>query len=128
MSEFDASAVENEIREAFDRYERALVTNDVDALIGFFWRDERAVRLMTDGGLYGFEEIAAFRRGRDASDVARQLLRVDILALSADHGVARAHYERTGSGKRGAQTQVWARKPEGWRIVSAHVSVGDAPS
>lgn len=118
-----AAEVEAEIRRAFDAYETALVSNDVEALIAFFWEDPRAVRLGAAGGHYGFEEIAAFRRGRDAGDVARELTRVEITALSADLGVANAEYRRTGSGRRGAQSQVWMRTPAGWRIASAHVSL-----
>ena len=79
---------------------------------------------MTEGGLYGIEAIAAFRKGRDVSDIARELTRVDIVALAPDVAVATAEYRRTGSGRRGAQSQVWVRRPEGWRIASAHVSLG----
>ncbi len=123
MGESDAVAVAAEIRAAFDAYEAALQANDVAALTGFFWQDPRAVRLSGDGGLYGIEAIANFRRGRDVSDVARELLRVDVVALGADIGVATAEYRRLVSGRRGAQSQVWMLRPEGWRIVSAHVSL-----
>lgn len=123
MNGFADEAVASEIRAEFDAYETALQANDVSALAGFFWQDPRAVRLSGGGGLYGYEEIAAFRRARDVSDVARELLRVDVLALAADLGVATAEYRRIGSGRRGAQSQVWMRRPEGWRIVSAHVSL-----
>jgi hypothetical protein len=124
MDGFDRNGVAAEIRAAFDAYEAALVGNDVAALTGFFWEDPRAVRMMTEGGLYGFAAISAFRRGRDPADLARELLRVDVLPLGADVGVATAEYRRLGSGKRGAQTQVWVRRPEGWRIAAAHVSLG----
>jgi ketosteroid isomerase-like protein len=113
-----------EIRAEFDRYEAALVGNDVAALIGFFRPDAEAIRMMTDSGLYGIDEIAAFRKGRDTADLARELTRVEVVALSDDIGVAVAEYRRTGSGKRGAQTQVWQRGPDGWRIAAAHVSLG----
>ena len=112
------------MRAAFDGYEAALGANDVAALTGYFWQSPRAVRLMTEGGLYGIEAIAAFRKGRDVSDIARELTRVDIVALGPDVAVATAEYRRTGSGRRGAQSQVWVRRPEGWRIASAHVSLG----
>jgi ketosteroid isomerase-like protein len=124
VGEFDADGVTREIRAAFDAYEAALVANDVAALIGFFWDDARAVRLMTEGGLYGIEEIARFRKNRPTEDLARELTRVDIVALGNDCGVATAEYRRIGSGRRGAQSQVWVRRPEGWRIASAHVSLG----
>ena len=69
MDGFDRNGVAAEIRAAFDAYEAALVGNDVAALTGFFWEDPRAVRMMTEGGLYGFEAISAFRRGRDPADL-----------------------------------------------------------
>ena len=111
------------LRQAFDGYETALNANDVDALIGFFWNDPRAIRLQAGGGTYGFDDIAGFRKGRDVSDITRDLTRVDIVMLSADIGVATCEYTRKLSGRKGAQSQVWQRFPDGWRIVSAHVSL-----
>jgi ketosteroid isomerase-like protein len=123
MGEFDGGRVVAEIRDAFDRYEAALMANDVAALVGLFWDDPRVVRLTAEGGSYGIEAIAAFRRGRDASDMVRELLRVDIVALAPDLGVATAEYRRLASGRRGAQSQVWLLTDAGWRIASAHVSL-----
>ncbi len=125
--DIDLPATIAEIRTEFEAYEAALLANDVAALSAFFWRDPRAVRLSPGGGLYGFEEIAAFRKGRDVTDVARDLERITIIALGPDCGVATAEYRRRGSGRRGAQSQTWARLPEGWRIVAAHVSL-DPPT
>ncbi|ORE92202.1 AtzH-like domain-containing protein [Acuticoccus yangtzensis] len=122
MDDTKRNEVEAEVREAFEAYERALNTNDVDALIGAFADDPRTMRLTTDGGLYGIDEIIAFRKGRDVSDIARQLTRVEIVAVTPEVVVAAANYTRTVSGKKGSQTQVWQRRAEGWRIVSAHVS------
>lgn len=123
MTKDEEQRVAAEIRAQFDAYEAALRANDIAALTGFFWNDPRAVRLGPDGGLYGHQEIAAFRRARDVSDVERVLSQVRIVALSPDLGVATCEYRRVGSGRRGAQSQVWMRRPEGWRIVSAHVSL-----
>lgn len=120
----DSPDVVAEIRRVFEAYEAALLANDVAALSSFFWRDPKAIRLGADGGLYGWEAIAGFRRGRDVSDVVRDLERVEIHAFGPDVGVATAEYRRRGSGRTGAQSQTWARLPEGWRIVSAHVSLG----
>lgn len=122
----DLPEVVAEIRAAFDAYEAALLANDVAALSGFFWCDPRASRLGPDGGLYGWEAIAGFRKGRDVSDVARDLLRVEIHAWGRDFGTATAEYRRRGSGRQGAQSQTWVRFPEGWRIVAAHVSLAAA--
>lgn len=119
----DAAA---EIRAVFDDYERALAENDIERLDAFFWRDPRVVRLAPGGGAYGHEAIAAFRRGRDVADVARTLERVDVLPLAPDLGIASCEYRRLKSGRRGRQSQVWAKLPEGWRIVAAHVSLDPA--
>lgn len=123
MQDFDEAAVAAEIRAEFEAYETALAENDVTALAGFFWEDPRAIRMMTEGGLYGHAAILAFRTSRDVSGLARELERVEVVAWSPDFGVATAEYRRLNSGKRGSQTQVWMRRPEGWRIVAAHVSV-----
>lgn len=127
MAEFDAGAIEAEIRAAFEAYEAALGANDVEALASAFWADPQVVRLGPDGGLYGHEQISAFRKGRDTGDLARELTDVRIMAFGPDWGVATCEYRRLGSGRRGAQSQVWMRRPEGWRIVSAHVSLGGPP-
>ncbi|RAI02511.1 DUF3225 domain-containing protein [Acuticoccus sediminis] len=124
MDEAKRQAVEAEVREAFDAYERALNTNDVAALIDAFAEGPRTVRMMNDSGLFGIDEIAAFRKGRDVADIERTLTRVEIVGLSPEIAVASATYTRKVSGKKGAQTQVWQRGDEGWRIVSAHVSLG----
>lgn len=117
----DAAA--RELRAAFDGYETALNGNDVDALIDYFWNDPKAVRLLAGGGAYGYEQIANFRRGREISDITRTLTRVDILMLGETIGVANCEYVRKNSGRKGAQSQVWRKFPEGWKIVSAHVSI-----
>jgi ketosteroid isomerase-like protein len=121
---WDETSVVDEIRSAFDGYEAALQANDVAALTGCFWQDPRVVRLTSEGGAYGIGEIEAFRNARDPRDLAREITRVEIVALSRDIGVATAEYRRLGSGRRGGQSQVWMRTQAGWRIASAHVSLG----
>ena len=115
--------VETEVRAAFEAYEAALRANDVPALADFFWNDPQTIRIGPEGGRYGHDEITAFRKARDVSDIARELFETRILPLSSDVAVATTEYRRTGSGRRGAQSQVWVRRPEGWRIASAHVSL-----
>jgi ketosteroid isomerase-like protein len=123
MDESARAKVEVEVRAAFDAYERALVGNDVEALIALFRPAPDTVRMTDAAGLYGIDEIAAFRRGRDPSDVARTLTRVHIVALTEDVAIATAEYTRTGSGRRGAQSQTWLRTTDGWRVAAAHVSL-----
>lgn len=58
------------------------------------------MRMMTSGGLYGIDEIEAFRKGRDVTGTERDLTRVTILALTPEVAVATAEYRRHASGRR----------------------------
>ena len=69
--EIDLPDVVAEVREAFERYEHALVNNDVAALDGFFRDDPRTLRYGVGENLYGYAEIKAFRAARSPSGLAR---------------------------------------------------------
>src|SRR5262245_19547186 len=53
----DIPDVVAEVRAAFDRYEQALVTNDVTTLDEMFRNDPRTIRYGQSENLYGYEEI-----------------------------------------------------------------------
>jgi hypothetical protein len=114
-----------ELRALYPRYEEALVTNDVDALISMFWTGLEVMRFGVTENLYGPEELAAFRKGRPAANLQRTVTRMDIVSFGRDFASITLEFERTtASGKvHGRQSQVWVRLPEGWRIVQAHVSI-----
>ena len=119
-------AIHAEVTALFDAYETALVTNDVAALDGFFWSSPQAIRYGATENLYGAEEIAAFRAARPSAGLARSLSRTVITTFGTDYATASTLYERPSQpGKIGRQMQTWARLPEGWRIVAAHVSTMD---
>ena len=110
-----------ELRELYPLYEQALVTNDVEKLDEMFWRDSRAMRFGATENLYGYKEIQAFRKARPAANLERKIARLDIVSFGNDFGSITLEFERgTLSGR---QTQTWVRFAEGWRIVSAHVSL-----
>ena len=122
----DDPATRAEVEAAFAAYERALVGNDVAALDGFFWHSERAIRYGVAENLYGHAAIAAFRASRPASGLARTLEATAITTFGTDFATASTLFRRDGAaGRVGRQMQSWARLPEGWRIVAAHVSVID---
>lgn len=114
-----------ELAELYPRYEEALVTNDVPTLTAMFWDSPLAIRLGAGENLYGTDEIEAFRKSRPTANLARRQTRLEIRTFGTDYGSITLEFERdTPSGlTRGRQSQVWVRMPEGWRIVSAHVSV-----
>jgi hypothetical protein len=115
-----------EVTEAFERYEAALVSNDIAMLGQLFWRDDRTIRYGIGENLYGFGEIAAFRAARSPVGLARRIFRTVITTYGRDFGTASTLFEReTVPGKVGRQMQSWARMAEGWRIIAAHVSLID---
>ena len=120
-TEFDDPAVVREVAAAFADYERALMTYDVDALDGHFWRDERAVRFGVAENLYGHAAIASYRRSR-SSVPGRELQHTAVLAIGRDAAVVNTEFRYPGDPRLGRQSQVWARTPQGWRVVAAHVS------
>lgn len=119
----DLPEVVAEVRAAFDRYEAALVTNDVAILDELFWNDPRTLRYGATESLYGYDEIASFRAGRSAEGLARTLTRVVVSTYGRDFATANMEFERNGGAVRGRQSHTWVRMPEGWRIVAAHVSM-----
>ncbi|HTI79346.1 MAG TPA: oxalurate catabolism protein HpxZ [Acetobacteraceae bacterium] len=115
-----------EVTAAFQRYETALVSNDIATLGELFWQDDRTIRYGIGENLYGYGEIAAFRAARSPVGLARRISRTVITTYGRDVATASTLFERdTVAGKTGRQMQTWARLPEGWRIVAAHVSVID---
>jgi hypothetical protein len=117
-----------EVEAAFARYETALVSNDVDTLQGLFWDSAHTIRYGIGENLYGYEEIGAFRAGRSPVGLARTTSRTVITTYGRDFATASTLFHReTVPGKVGRQMQTWARTPDGWRVVAAHVSVIPAP-
>ena len=126
--EVDLPDVMAEVREVFERYEKALVTNDVATLDTLFRKDERTIRYGVAENLYGHSEVAAFRAGRSPINLARTRERVVITTFGRDFAVASTHFRRDSTpGKIGRQMQTWVRFPDGWQVVAAHVSLIDAP-
>jgi hypothetical protein len=118
-------AVVAELQALYAQYEHALVTNCVEKLVELFWADPHVMRFGATENLYGPEELAAFRKGRPAANLARTIKRLDIVSFGRDFASITLEFERPGAQgvTRGRQSQTWVRMPEGWRIVAAHVSL-----
>lgn len=124
----DLPDVVAEVRAEFERYEMALVTNDVRVLDAMFHDDPRTIRYGAGENLYGYSEIMAFRAARSPVALGRKLSRTVITAYGRDFAVASTLYERPSApGRTGRQMQTWVRFPEGWRVVAAHVSLMEEP-
>ena len=126
--EIDLPEVVAEVRAVFERYEQALVSNDVATLDSLFRQDSRTIRYGVAETLYGHEEVAAFRAGRSPINLMRTRSRTVITTYGRDCAVASTLFHRESSPSRvGRQMQTWVRFGEGWRVVAAHVSLIDTP-
>ena len=125
--EIDYPEVLAEVRAAFDRYEQAIVSNDVDMLDALFHDDPRTIRYGGGENLYGFAAIKAFRAARSPAGLGRTLSRTVITTYGRDFAVASTLFDRASvPGKIGRQMQTWVRTDNGWRVVAAHVSFIEA--
>ncbi|MBE9182683.1 oxalurate catabolism protein HpxZ [Oculatella sp. LEGE 06141] len=111
-----------EVTAAFARYEAALVNNDVAVLDELFWQSPHTIRYGATENLYGYDAIALFRSSRSSQGLDRTLINTIITTYGEDFATANTEFRRNGSGRRGRQSQTWMRTPDGWRVVSAHVS------
>ncbi|TBV09429.1 oxalurate catabolism protein HpxZ [Phytopseudomonas dryadis] len=120
--ELNDPLVVTQVNAAFERYEQALVSNDVATLDELFWRSPHTVRYGATENLYGSAAIRAFRDGRPATGLARRIIERSITSFGSDHAVTHMAFSREGNPRTGRQTQTWVRIAGAWRIVSAHVS------
>src|ERR1700727_568152 len=124
----DLPDVISEVSAQFERYEKALVSNDVAVLDELFRADPRTLRYGIGENLYGYDAIMAFRAGRSPAGLMRKTAETVISSYGRDTAVASTLFYRDAApGKVGRQMQTWVRFPEGWKIVAAHVSVIDEP-
>jgi len=116
-----------EVTAAFRAYEAALMADDVAAMDALFHDAPSTIRYGVGEVLYGADEIRAFRKGRGGSP-QRRLERVAIHAYGRDFATADGEFFRENSDRRGRQSQSWVRFADGWKIVSAHVSLEGSTS
>jgi ketosteroid isomerase-like protein len=126
--DIDLPDIKAEVEAAFASYEKALMANDVDALQALFWDSSHTIRYGMAENLYGYDEIGAFRAARSPVGLQRTTSRTVITTFGRDFATASTLFHRaTAPGKVGRQMQTWARTPDGWRVVAAHVSMIETP-
>jgi hypothetical protein len=117
-----------EVTAQFERYEHALVGNDVAVLDELFFKSPDTLRYGVGENLYGYDAIAAFRAARPAQGLQREVLRRVITTYGRDFATANIEFRRAGSDRTGRQSQTWVRTADGWRVVAAHVSLLAPPA
>ncbi|MBX9662630.1 oxalurate catabolism protein HpxZ [Novosphingobium sp.] len=111
-----------EVTAAFAEYERALMADDLPAMDALFHDAPTTNRFGVGEVLWGIEAIREFRKGRGGSP-QRRLGRVAITVYGDAFATADAEFFREGSDRRGRQSQSWVKFADGWKVVSAHVSL-----
>ncbi len=127
MIEINIPEVVAEVEAQFQRYERALVANDVAELDLLFWNSPHTLRYGVTESLYGYDAIAAFRGRRAPINLARRLINTVITAYGRDFATVNSEFQRVGATTTGRQSQVWLRTDAGWRVAAAHVSLLQEP-
>jgi hypothetical protein len=124
--QIDLPEVVVEVRTEFDRYEQALISNDVATLNSLFHDDVRTIRYGGAENLYGYAAIKSFRAARSPAGLPRTLSKTVITTYGRDVAIASTLFTRPSApGKIGRQMQTWVKFANGWRVVAAHVSVID---
>ena len=107
----------------FWQYERAFLGNDTDTLNHLFWNNQLTVRFGIAEIQYGAEAIYRWRENWLPSfSLARSLRNLVIKTFGDAFATADVEFLRDNEPV-GRQSQVWVKFPQGWRVVSAHVSM-----
>jgi len=125
MTLINDPAIVVELTDLYLKYEKALVENDVATLDALFWDSPDVLRFGATENLYGMAEIKAFRQNRPAKNLAREIDRLKVVTFGDDTAAVTLEFRRAIDGvvRLGRQSQFWRKFPEGWKIVSAHVSL-----
>jgi hypothetical protein len=111
-----------EVTEAFHRYEKALADGENDTLVAFFWSSPALVRFGLADEQHGIDELRAWRLDQPPTPPGRRLIDPEVTTFGTDAAVVTTRFDYPDGASPGRQSQTWIRTPDGWRIVSAHVS------
>ena len=120
--EINLSDVVAEVTAICDRYEHALVHNDLAVLDELFWNSPHTLRYGYAENLYGFAAIHQYRAEQADTKLERTILKQTITTYGRDFATCNLEFQRVGASQPGRQSQTWMRTSGGWRVVAAHVS------
>lgn len=117
-------AVVAEVTALYMQYEKALCTNDIPTLNHLFWDSPQVVRFGAGENLYGTESLRNFRQNRPTANLEREMFNLQVVTFGTDTAAVTLEFRRLVDGvfRDGRQSQMWRKLPEGWKVVSAHVS------
>ncbi|WJL94090.1 DUF3225 domain-containing protein [Microbacterium sp. ET2] len=114
------SGIPSDLFTAFEEYERAILSDDLDALDDAFAPGPATLRGDAAGLLVGHDAISAFRSVRGGVP-PRKIERIEYRPIGPDAAVL-VSVARYAGGGTGLQTQVWQRLHGRWLITAAHVT------
>jgi len=130
LTEAERAAVADSVAAAMQSYEDAVLALDLERIIGHYAADSQ-FRFIDNETMYSYAQLTG--HVRQAFPSLRSLeggfgdVRVHVLsrdAALADAGFLDVFTDTAGAVTRvrGTVTWVWARRPEGWRIVHGHAA------
>jgi hypothetical protein len=122
LTQVNLDSVLTELTAIFNQYETALMNNDLETLDELFWTSALTVRFGTAENLYGIDAIRAFRKVRNVGTLKRVLKHTQITTYGEDFATTTTEFIRSDQ-MLGRQSQTWVKFSEGWRVVSAHISL-----
>jgi hypothetical protein len=114
-----------EVTDLYLLYEEALSNNNLEMMDSLFWDTPEVARFGITENLYGGDEIRNFRQNRPNPKIERKISNLKVVTFGKDTAIVTLEFRRIiNSVERfGRQSQTWYRFPEGWKVVSAHVSL-----
>jgi Protein of unknown function (DUF3225) len=124
MTTINEPTVVAEVTDLYLQYEAALCNNNVEILDSFFWDAPEVVRFGLAENLYSSEEVRKFRQNRPNFKLEREISHLQIVAFGKNTASVTVEFRRIVDGEErfGRQSQMWYKFPQGWKVVSAHVS------
>ncbi len=125
MKDINNAVVVAELTNLYMQYEEALCSNNLEVLDALFWNAPEVVRFGLGENLYGSEQIQQFRASRPTFNLKREIFNLKVITFGNDSAAVTLEFRRIIDGveRLGRQSQMWQRFPEGWKVVSAHVSL-----
>ncbi len=114
-----------EVTNLYLQYEEALSNNNLEVMDSLFWDASEVVRFGVTENLYGSDEIRNFRASRPNPKIEREISNLQVVTFGKDTATVTLEFRRIINGveRFGRQSQTWYRFTEGWKVVSAHVSL-----
>ncbi len=114
-----------EVTELYLQYEEALSNNNLEVMDSLFWDALEVVRFGVTENLYGSDEIRNFRASRPNPKIEREISNLQVVTFGKDTATVTLEFRRIINGveRFGRQSQTWYRFTQGWKVVSAHVSL-----